>query len=63
MYRTFYRYKFLNVAKHFQMSITDLLALPREYVELIFKICQEEEQSQLKAYTNIQEEIEQKKRK
>lgn len=41
LYRTFYKYRQLDIAKDWGLSIDEFLALPREYVHLIFKITEE----------------------
>lgn len=52
-----YRYRFYDVYKHFGLSLTDFLELPREYTELIFDVISHENQKSSKDVDDVMKDI------
>lgn len=58
LYRTIYSYRLRDVNKRFGLNLTEFLDLPREFVELVFMICQEEDTTGEETIANLAEELE-----
>ena len=57
LYHLFYRYRIRDIQKRWGLSITELLELPREFVDLIFEISKQEDIKDQKTYSEVKEEI------
>jgi len=57
LYRTVQAYHLREIHKRFGYNLTEFLELPREFVELIFKICESESVEEAKSFHNVKREI------
>ena len=57
LYRTVHAYHLREVHKRFGYNLTEFLDLPRELVELIFKICETEGQQDAKSFSIVKKEL------
>lgn len=58
LYRTIYSYRLRDINKRFGLNLDEFLDLPREFVELIFEICQKEDETGQDTLQNLAEELE-----
>lgn len=57
LYRTIHAFRLREVYKRFGLSLEDFLALPREYVEMIFDITRKEALEGQNTLDNLREEL------
>lgn len=59
LHRTIYSYRLREINKRFDLSITEFLDLPREIVELLIKVSDEELARDSKSYNEIKDQLDQ----
>lgn len=57
LYNLFYRYRVRDIYKRWGLSITELLEMPREFVELVFDISKEEDIKDQKLYKQVKDSV------